>query len=76
MMEKLAQADEGEGCTPTHFTLFTITYEVAVYASAERAVTLPLFHLYPSVGLGNWSGGSLILSKLGRKYHHHRMLQK
>ncbi len=28
------------------FTLVTITYKVAVYAPAERADTLPLFHLY------------------------------
>ncbi len=29
------------------FTIDTITYKVAVYAPAELAVTLPLFHLYP-----------------------------
>ncbi len=29
------------------FTIFTITYKVTVYAPAERADTLPLFHLYP-----------------------------
>jgi hypothetical protein len=28
------------------FTLFTITYKVAVHAPAERADTLNLFHLY------------------------------
>jgi hypothetical protein len=28
---------------------YTITYKVAVYAPAERADTLPLFHLYPYV---------------------------
>jgi hypothetical protein len=49
MMEKLAQAGEGGGALPTLFTLFTITYKVAVYASAERADTLTLFHLYPYV---------------------------
>ncbi len=33
--------------TPPHlFTLFTITYKVAVNALAERADTLHLFHLY------------------------------
>jgi hypothetical protein len=31
----------------SRFTLFTITYKVAVYAPAERADTLPLFHPYP-----------------------------
>ncbi len=38
------------GCThtpsPYLFTLFTITYKVAVNALAERADTLQLFHLY------------------------------
>ncbi len=29
------------------FHPITITYKVAVYAPAERADTLPLFHLYP-----------------------------
>jgi hypothetical protein len=49
MTEKLAQAGEGEGCTPTsvHYTLFTITYKVAMYATAGRADILPLFHIYP-----------------------------
>jgi hypothetical protein len=44
MMEKSALAGEGGGCTPTPF--ITITYKVAVYASAEWADTLPLFHFY------------------------------
>jgi hypothetical protein len=35
MMEKLTQA--GEGARPTPFTTFTITYKVAVNASAEWA---------------------------------------
>jgi hypothetical protein len=52
MMEKLAQAGEGGGggAHPPHFTIFTITYKVAVCAPAERADTLTLFpfHLYPS----------------------------
>jgi hypothetical protein len=43
MMEKSALA----GARPPPFTLVTITYNVAVYAPAERADTLPLFHLYP-----------------------------
>jgi hypothetical protein len=29
------------------YTVITITYEVAVYAPAERAETLPLFLIYP-----------------------------
>jgi hypothetical protein len=44
LIEKLAQAGEGGGCTP--FTVVTITYKVAVYAPAEWADTLTLFHLY------------------------------
>jgi hypothetical protein len=32
---------------PPAFTIFTITYKVAVYAPAERADKNPLFHLYP-----------------------------
>jgi hypothetical protein len=49
MMEKSALAVEDQGCTPTvfHSTVFTITYKLAVYSPAERANTLPLFHLYP-----------------------------
>ncbi len=47
MMEKSALAGEGKGCTPNPFQPITITCKVAVYAPAERADTLPLFHLYP-----------------------------
>ncbi len=46
-MEKSALVGEGRGCTPTPFHPFTITYKVAGYAPAERADTLPVFHLYP-----------------------------
>ncbi len=46
MMEKLAQAGEGGGNPPTPFQPITIKYNVAVYAPAERADTLPVFHLY------------------------------
>jgi hypothetical protein len=48
MMEKLAQAGEGEGGVHAHppLTTFTITYKVAVYAPAQWADTLTLFHLY------------------------------
>jgi hypothetical protein len=46
MMEKSALAGEGGGCTPTPFQPITITYKVAVYAPAERADALKLFHLY------------------------------
>ncbi len=45
-MEKLAQAGEGGGSTPTPFQPITIKYNVAVYAPAERAETLPVFPLY------------------------------
>jgi len=53
MMEKLALAGEGGDVRPPPFALFTITYKVAVYAPAERADTLPVFHLYPTCNL--WS---------------------
>jgi hypothetical protein len=41
------------GERPPPFTLFTITYKVAMFAPAERAYTLPRFHLYPLFTL--WS---------------------
>jgi hypothetical protein len=48
MMEKSAQPGElGDACTPTPFHY--IMYKVVVYASAERADTLPLFILYSYV---------------------------
>jgi hypothetical protein len=53
MMAKSALTGEGRECTPLpfHSTVVTVTYQVAVYAPAERADTLPyalpLFHLYP-----------------------------
>jgi hypothetical protein len=40
-MEKSALAGEGGGCTPTPFQPVTITCKVAVYATAERADTVP-----------------------------------
>ncbi len=46
MMEKLAQAGKGGGSRPHPFTIVTITYKVAVYAPAEWADALTLFHLY------------------------------
>jgi hypothetical protein len=42
MMEKSAQPGLGGGARTLPSTLVTITYKVAVYASAERADTLPL----------------------------------
>ncbi len=47
MMEKLAQVGEGEGVGARQppFTTFTITSKVAVYAPAEWADILTLFHL-------------------------------
>ncbi len=50
MMEKLAQAGEGGGCTtlsPFHYTVSTTTYKGVVYAPAVKADTLPKFLLYP-----------------------------
>jgi hypothetical protein len=43
LIEKLAQAGEGGGCTPAPLALFTITYKVALYAPAQRTDTLTLF---------------------------------
>jgi hypothetical protein len=40
---------EGGGCTPTPLITFTITSKVAVYAPAEWADTLTLFHLYKNM---------------------------
>jgi hypothetical protein len=34
---------------PLYFTVATVTNKVAVYAPAERADTVPLFHLYSYV---------------------------
>ncbi len=45
MRVKLAQAGEGGGAHPSPLITFTITSKVAVYASAEWADTLTLFHL-------------------------------
>ena len=45
MRVKLAQAGEGGGARPPHFITFTITSKIAVYAPAEWADTLTLFHL-------------------------------
>jgi len=45
---------------PPPFTLFTIAYKVAVYASAKRADTLTLFHPYVLGG-----------SKCQRTIHNH-----
>jgi hypothetical protein len=42
---KLALAGEGDVCTPTPFITFTITSKAAVYATAEWADTITLFHL-------------------------------
>jgi hypothetical protein len=46
MMDKSALSSEGGVARPLPFTLVTITYKVAMYAPAERADTLTLFHLY------------------------------
>ncbi len=47
VMEKSALAGEVRGACPSSFTLFSITYKVAVYAPAERADPLSVFHIYP-----------------------------
>jgi hypothetical protein len=46
MMEKSALVGKVGGVRLPPFTLFSITYKVAVYASTERADTLHVFHLY------------------------------
>jgi hypothetical protein len=46
MRVKLALAGKGGGARPPPFTTVTITSKVAVYAPAEWADTLTLFHLY------------------------------
>jgi hypothetical protein len=45
MKVKLAQAGEGGGARPPPFIRCTITRKVAVYALAEWADTLTLFHI-------------------------------
>jgi hypothetical protein len=45
MRVKLTQAGKGGGALPPPFITFTITCKVAVYAPAEWADTLTLFHL-------------------------------
>jgi hypothetical protein len=45
MRVKLAQAGEGGGARPPPFITFTITSNVAVYALAEWADTITLFHV-------------------------------
>jgi len=42
---KICLAGEGEGARPPPLITFTITSKVAVYAPAEWADTLTLFHL-------------------------------
>jgi hypothetical protein len=45
----------------------TITYKVAVYAPAERADTLPEFHLYPICNYGfppSWDGAFRFITSL------------
>jgi hypothetical protein len=50
---------------PIPFTLFTITYKVAVYAPAERADALPVFHLYPLCTLWGVTVNLLICERHG-----------
>ncbi len=45
MRVKFALAGEGGGARPPPFITFTINSKVAVYAPAEWADTLTLFHL-------------------------------
>jgi hypothetical protein len=60
MTEKSAQPGEGRGLNPHPFHyISTITYKVAVYASAKRADTIPIFLLYNNIG------GSLRIIRIG-----------
>jgi hypothetical protein len=62
-MKKSSLAGEGGGCKTnpiSPFTLFTITCKVAVDVPAERADTLPLFHLYPYMYSEVWSSVKMI----------------
>ncbi len=43
LMEKFTQAGEGGGARPPPFTIFIITYKVAVYAPAEWSLGLVSF---------------------------------
>jgi hypothetical protein len=58
MTEKLAQAGEGGGCTPTPFHyIYHHVYKVVVYVPAEKADTLPLIstlQLYVLCGVHFW----------------------
>jgi hypothetical protein len=47
MMKKSTLAGEGGGCTPTCFHYIYHHVQSCVYPPAERADTLPLFHLCP-----------------------------
>ncbi len=47
MMENWPRLVRVRGGCPLPFTVFTITYKVVVYASAERAGYTPPFLLYP-----------------------------
>jgi hypothetical protein len=53
MMEKLAQAYEAGGCTPSpcHYIYHQVQSCGVPYAPAEKAGTLLLFLLYPSIYL-------------------------
>ncbi len=46
-MVKSAQPGVAGGCTPSPFTLSTITSKVVVYSPADKGDTVPLFLLYP-----------------------------
>ncbi len=62
MMEKSAQPGEGRGLNAHPLSLYrisTITYKVAVYASAKRPDILPIFLLYNNIG------GSLRIFRVG-----------
>jgi hypothetical protein len=64
MRVKSAQAGEGRGCTPTTFTISTITYnKVILYATAERADTLFLFYPFMYSVRGTGKVKMLLVSK-------------
>jgi hypothetical protein len=68
MRVKLAWVVRVGGARPTPFTTITITSKVAVYAPAEWADTLTMFHLYQYMYSVVWAmSGMLVGGGRGRE---------
>ncbi len=63
MMEKYALAGEGGGARPPFFTLVSITYKVAAYATAERQIHSPYIISAPICTL--WDTPTLMVRGTG-----------